>query len=152
MSGTCKAGDSVQTRFGKGVVREVRNNHRLLVDVQGRAMVFTESEVSPFDADRSTRRRSKAPTLAQGGPSAPHPSRTVVREVDLHGLTVEEALARIESVINDALLADVGELRLVHGKSGGRIKAALHQRLREFSSVRGFRLDARNAGVTIVDL
>jgi len=72
--------------------------------------------------------------------------------VDLHGLTVEEALVRAEHALNDAMLADCAELRLIHGRSGGRIRAALHRRLSEIPSVRGFGLDPRNAGVTVVRL
>jgi DNA mismatch repair protein MutS2 len=72
--------------------------------------------------------------------------------VDLHGLTVEEALARAELALNDAMLADLPELRLIHGRSGGRIKAALYRRLGTISAVRAVRLDPRNAGVTIVTL
>ena len=72
--------------------------------------------------------------------------------MDLHGLTVDEALARAEQALNDALLADFPEIRLIHGQSGGRIRAALHRRLGEIPTVRAFRLDPRNPGATIVSL
>jgi dsDNA-specific endonuclease/ATPase MutS2 len=68
----------------------------------------------------------------------------------LHGLTVEEALVRATEALNDALLADRPELRLIHGRSGGRIKAALHRQLGHIHAVRSVRLDPRNSGVTIV--
>jgi DNA mismatch repair protein MutS2 len=71
-------------------------------------------------------------------------------EIDLHGMTVADALERAERALNDALLADESELRLIHGRSGGRIKSALHQWLKGAPSVRKFRLDPRNEGVTIV--
>jgi DNA mismatch repair protein MutS2 len=71
-------------------------------------------------------------------------------EIDLHGLTVAEALERAERALNDALLADESELRLIHGRGGGRLKAALHRWLNTVPSVRRFRLDPRNEGVTIV--
>jgi dsDNA-specific endonuclease/ATPase MutS2 len=146
-------GEAVQTRFGQGVVREVRNNGCLLVDVEGRALVVTEMEISPLDA-RRRRSRSEEPgpayrsvrlDLQNQAPGVP-------AEVDLHGLSVEEALARTEHALNEALLAGVAELRLIHGRSGGRIRAALHRWLREIPSVRGFRADPRNEGVTIVKL
>jgi DNA mismatch repair protein MutS2 len=79
-------------------------------------------------------------------------ARRAPAEVDLHGLTVEEALVRAERALDDALLADCSELRLIHGKSGGRVRAALHRRLLDIGAVRAFRLDPRNAGVTIVSL
>ena len=59
---------------------------------------------------------------------------------------------RAESALSEALLADAEVLRLIHGRSGGRIRAALHRRLRELPGVRAFRLDPRNEGVTIVEL
>lgn len=74
------------------------------------------------------------------------------REIDLHGLTIAEALARADHALNDALLADFTELRFIHGRSGGRIRAALHQRLGAIPSVRAFELDPRNEGVTVVYL
>lgn len=146
----------MQTHFGKGVVREVRNNGRLLVDVQGRALVVREADVTVLDTGRPRSRPSRTRATEPAPPREsiqrrPGPSGPGV-EVDLHGLTVEDALARVESALNEALLADVDGLRLIHGRSGGRIRAALHRRLRELPNVRGFRLDPRNEGVTIVNL
>jgi dsDNA-specific endonuclease/ATPase MutS2 len=146
------AGASVQTPFGKGVVREVRNSGRLLVDVQGRAIVLKDAEVSVLPADPGTRRtprhiESRAPERS-GSSSVAH----VSSEVDLHGMTVEEALARAERALNDALLTDRADLRFIHGRSGGRIRGALHRWLAEVPSVRAFRLDPHNPGVTIVSL
>ena len=43
MASRFAAGDAVQTPHGKGVVREVRNNGRLLVQVQQRALVVAEA-------------------------------------------------------------------------------------------------------------
>jgi DNA mismatch repair protein MutS2 len=153
MTSRFTSGDMVQTRFGKGVVREVRNGGRLMVDVQGRAMVLTESEISVLDAGS---KRSLARPAAPGRGSKrirPKPvARKVSAEVDLHGLTVGDALERVQQALNEALLADFDELRLIHGRGGGRIRAALHRRLRETLSVRSFRLDPRNEGVTIVSL
>lgn len=70
----------------------------------------------------------------------------------MHGLTVELALARAEAALNDALLGDSPELRFIHGRSGGRIRDALHRWLAGIASIQGFRLDPRNAGVTVVTL
>lgn len=70
--------------------------------------------------------------------------------MDLHGLTTVEALARVDDALNEALLADAAELRVIHGRSGGRLRAALHRHLRDLN--RGFRLDPSNEGVTIVAL
>ena len=70
--------------------------------------------------------------------------------LDLHGKTVEEAVEALDTFLNDALLAGLAEVQVIHGRSGGRIKAAVHTRLRALSVVRAFRVNERNAGVTIV--
>lgn len=141
-------GDPVQTPLGKGVVREVRNGRRLLVEVSGRAVEFTEADVSRLDALRRQAIRAQAP----GPLPSREAARPVVTEIDLHGMTVEEALTRAEAALNEAILNDVAQLRFIHGRSGGRIRTALHRRLRQITSVQRFLLDPRNDGVTIVEL
>ena len=147
-------GDAVQTPLGKGIVREARNNVRLLVEVNSRSLVLDEGAVAPLEARkksaRGTHRKGSGPTAAADPPALRE--RRSIAELDLHGLTVDEALARVEQALSDALLANCSELRLIHGQSGGRIRGALHRWLRSIATVRSFRLDPRNAGVTIVSL
>jgi DNA mismatch repair protein MutS2 len=64
-------------------------------------------------------------------------------------MTREVAIEALDEFLNDALLASLDEVRIIHGRSGGRLKAAVHARLREVPTVRSFRVDPRNAGVTI---
>ena len=142
-------GDAVQTPFGKGVILELRNKGRLLVEVHGRALEVRECDVSALDAAGRSGMLRLGERVAGRSPQADRAAGPAV-EVDLHGLTVEEALTRAEEALNDALLANALDLRLIHGRSGGRIRAALHKRLREISSIRGFHLDPGNDGVTIV--
>jgi dsDNA-specific endonuclease/ATPase MutS2 len=136
-------GDDVQTPHGKGVVREVRNGGRLLVQVQQRAVIVAETAVTRLGA--TPRARSAPRHEASAAPPRDAPA-----EVDLHGLTVEEAVPRIDAALDAALRAGHAELRVIHGRSGGRLRGALHVRLREIPAVRGFRLDPRNPGVTVV--
>lgn len=140
-------GDTVQTKQGKGVVREVRNGGRLLVQIQARMVVVASADAAP--ATLSGRRATSAPAQETAMPRA---STGAPAEVDLHGLRVEEALHRIDDALDAALRAGHAELRFIHGRSGGRLRGALHERLRGISAVRGVRLDPRNAGVTIVSL
>lgn len=139
-------GDAVQTPFGKGVVREVRNNGGLLVQIQQRSMIVAANAVSALAGPLP-----KPGGLPAAVPAAAAP-RLAATEVDLHGLRVEEALARIDAALDAALLAGLPEMRFIHGRSGGRLRGALHARLRAISSVRGLHVDPRNPGVTIVEL
>ncbi len=156
------AGDLVQTPFGKGMVSAVRNGGRLLVQIQQRALVVDARQASLLAgaATAAPARATSSPRAASGGNAAlplaraRHGARArpVPGDVDLHGLTVVDALASIDAALDAALVAGLAELRFIHGRSGGKLRGALHQRLRAISAVRGLRLDPRNPGVTIVAL
>jgi DNA mismatch repair protein MutS2 len=65
-------------------------------------------------------------------------------------MTAEQAVMALEGFISDAILAGHESVQVIHGRSGGRLKAAVHARLRELPSIAGFRVDPANDGVTIV--
>jgi len=145
-----RPGDHVHVvRFGKGVVREVRNGGRYLVDVKGAAMVAAEAQLTLIEEAG----RSRAVSPHQTDSAAGLPSRAnAASSLDLHGKTTAEATAVLDEFLNDALLAGLAEVRVIHGRSGGRVKAAIEKRLKQLPSVRSFRLDPANPGVTIVSL
>jgi DNA mismatch repair protein MutS2 len=141
-------GDRVHiASFGTGVVREARNAGRYTVEIKGRTMIVAASQLEPAAPERAARKRS-------GGGAAPSDEGGTRAEgrssLDLHGKTVLEAVDALDRFLNDALLAGRREVRVIHGRSGGRVKAAIHARLRELAPVRAFRLDRANPGVTIV--
>jgi DNA mismatch repair protein MutS2 len=137
--------------LGKGVVRELRNGGRYLVEVRGRAVVVGREQISAFDAGRVRSTPKRAPPVWSEVAGAA-PSRPGGRSLDLHGRTAAEAADELDRFLNDALLAGVGEVRIIHGRSGGRVRSAVHTRLRELGAARSFRLDPGNPGVTIVTL
>jgi DNA mismatch repair protein MutS2 len=138
-------GDHVHVAaFGRGVVREVRNGGRCLVEVKGRSMVVLETQLTPAGPGR--RSSAASPPLPEPLERSDAPA-----TIDLHGKTREEAVAALDAFINDAILAGHSRVVVIHGRSGGRVKQAVHRRLKDLP-VRGFHLDTSNPGVTIVDL
>lgn len=151
MASTLSRGDAVQTPLGKGVVREVKRSGQLVVDVGGRAVVLGPDAVAPLPHSTGRTKRKATPETSPDPADVGEDDRgRAPAEIDLHGLTIEAAMARVEEAINDAILEDRATLRVIHGQSGGRIRAALHRWLRNTPSVRGFDVDPRNPGVTIV--
>jgi DNA mismatch repair protein MutS2 len=144
-------GDEVHVAaLGKGVVREVRNGGRYLVELKGRSIVAAEAQLGAV-SPRKRQPSSDAPVSKTTGSDSP--TRSYARtSLDLHGMTVEEAVAALDAWLNDALLASHAEVRVIHGRSGGRLKAAVHARLKQLPVVRATRLDPANPGVTIVTL
>ncbi len=143
------AGDAVHVRtLGTGVVREVRNGGRYLVDIKGRALVVGVDQLAPAP----TEKRRHVAAAAGVDPREPddHTAVAAGRSLDLHGRSVHEALEAVDLFLNDLLLEGEAHARIIHGRSGGRLKAAVHTRLAQLPAVRRFRLDPANPGVTIV--
>ena len=81
-------------------------------------------------------------------------SLTVSPELMLLGKTVDEALAELDKYLDDAYLAHIPQVRIVHGKGTGALRTAVHNYLRRQKYVKSFRLGTfgeGDAGVTIVD-
>lgn len=77
------------------------------------------------------------------------------REINLLGLTVQEALIEVENFMDSALLSGFEEVRIVHGYGTGRLKAAVHEYLKKNKHVDQFRIGTYGegeGGVTIVKL
>lgn len=149
---TFRPGDLVHVAaLGKGIVREVRNGGRYLVEIKGHSMVLAGHQLAPAESPRTPRRAKPAVGDTQE-PAAVEPTATASPSLDLHGRTVDEGLDALNEFLNTALLAGKGEVRIIHGRSGGKLKAAVHARLKLMPSIRSFGLDPRNPGVTIVRL
>ncbi len=145
------AGDHVHVAvFGKGVVREVRNGGRYLVEVKGRAMLVDASQLTAVQTRK--RQQKDIPHAAPSGVPAALGRTHAPRAIDLHGLTSEQAITALDAFLNDAILGGVDEARVIHGRSGGRLRNAVHARLKRLPAIRGYRLDPANPGVTIVTL
>lgn len=149
---TFAPGDEVHVAaLGKGVVREVRNCGRYLVELKGRSIVAAEAQLTAASARKRADPRGSNSSQA-GVPELFGTASHVATSLDLHGMTVEEAVAALDTFLNDALLAGHAELRVIHGRSGGRLKAAVQARLKQLPGVRIARLDPANVGVTIITL
>jgi DNA mismatch repair protein MutS2 len=78
-----------------------------------------------------------------------------LREVDVRGLRVDELDDRILQAIDGAVRGDLREVRIIHGKGTGALRARVGEMLKKDTRVVGFRLGAWNeggAGVTVAEL
>ena len=129
-----------------GIVVEVdrRNRHRVRM---GAALAWcAESDLAEVKA--SPRGKGAARKAARRTPARSDGRAASVPQVDLHGLTVEEAMARALAAIDRALQDGADAIEIVHGKGSGRIRASLHRLLAAIPAIASFTLDERNPGVT----
>ena len=81
-------------------------------------------------------------------------SSTVSTEINLLGKTVDEAIAILDKYLDDAYLAHLSKVRVVHGKGTGALRKGVHDYLRRNKRVASYRLGEfgeGDAGVTIVE-
>jgi DNA mismatch repair protein MutS2 len=79
----------------------------------------------------------------------------VPKELHLRGLRVDAALYELDRYLDRAALALHDQVRIVHGKGTGAVRAAVHERLKEHPLVRSFRLadvGEGDSGATVVEL
>lgn len=83
------------------------------------------------------------------------PVTTPRREVNVIGLRAEEALPVVDRAVDDAILAGLSALIIIHGKGTGRLKQAIREHLAGSALVRGLHpgdIHLGGEGVTVVDL
>ena len=81
-------------------------------------------------------------------------SLAVSPEINLLGTTVDEAIAELDKYLDDAYIAHVSPVRIVHGKGTGALRNGIHSYLKRQKHVKSYRLGTfgeGDAGVTIVE-
>ena len=79
----------------------------------------------------------------------------MIDEVHLRHLTVDEALLKLDKYLNDAFIAGLYQVRVVHGKGMGILRQAVHEQLVKHPLVKSYRPGSYGEGgdgVTIVEL
>ena len=76
-------------------------------------------------------------------------------EVHLRRLTIDEALLKLDQYLNDAFIAGLYQVRVIHGKGTGTLRQVVREQLAKHPLVQSYRpgdYGEGGAGVTIVEL
>ncbi len=139
-----------------GIVRGASGD-RVDVEVRGKRLRVALRDLRsrrPSDAKRPAESAPRS-SRARGSASLSRDSSAATRELVVIGSTVDEAIARAEKFLDDALLADEKRLRIVHGHGTGRLREGLTKFFRSHPLVASVSLAGDNeggAGATIVEL
>lgn len=149
-----KLGDSV-----KIVSMGLKGTVSSLPDKNGRLFVqcgIIRSQVSLNDLvllEEETVRTEKM-QRSSSGKLKMSKSYSVSTEINLLGKTVDEAISELDKYLDDAYLAHLPSVRIVHGKGTGALRKAVQNYLRKNKTVKSFRLGEfgeGDAGVTIAE-
>ena len=150
-----QVGDRVRVRPGSaaGTVRELVEG-RVFVEVGGLRMSLPPDEVEPIEGKeeprRGARERDEAVALDPGLLQIP-----AIHEVDLRGLRVDEVDLSLQRALDGAIVENLEEVRIIHGKGSGAVKARVQELLKADSRIGAFRPGGRGeggAGVTVAVL
>jgi DNA mismatch repair protein MutS2 len=133
----------------KGYVVELSGEDEAVVQLGIMKMKVKRSDLEPV--------RSAAP------PKQPEPAATVKRtredrvrmELDLRGATLDEAILEVDRFLDEAFLANLDQVYLIHGKGTGALRSGIQDFLRRHKHVKRFRLGEYGeggAGVTVAEL
>ena len=119
-------------------------------------MGIIRSKVHISDLELIDEAEIKTPTLQRTGAGKIRMSKSasISTEINLLGKTVDEAIAELDKYLDDAYIAHLKSVRVVHGKGTGALRKGVHNYLRRQKHVESFRLGEfgeGDAGVTIVE-
>lgn len=149
-----KPGDSVKvlTLNVNGIVSSAPDAKGNLTVQMG----ILKSRVNIKDLELIDEEVIKTPTLKRTGSGKIKMSKSsqVSVSINLIGKTVDEAMPELDKYLDDAYLAHLPQVTVIHGRGTGALKNAVHQKLRKSSHVKSFRLGEFGEGgygVTVVD-
>jgi len=137
------SGDRVRIMAGgpEGVVVEIRDD-RVVIDASGIRMKVPLSDLEPLESTAAKSDRSAA-SVSWSAPAGP-----VRTEVDLRGRRVDEVERELFQAMDEAILNDLPELRIIHGKGTGAVRSRVTEILETDGRVQAFRLGGRTEGGT----
>jgi DNA mismatch repair protein MutS2 len=133
----------------EGVVIEIDGN-RAEIDVRGKRIQAKVKELKVIAGPK--------------GPASPgkvrvnvdlKPREGMLSELNVIGMTVDQAVDRVSRFLDDTLVTDLHEVRIVHGHGTGQLRKGVHQFLKEHPQVQKYYAAPENqggGGATIVEL
>ena len=144
-AGELPVGQRVRLESGTvGEVMETRSDGRVVVRVGSLKLVVEPASLIPLHGESS--RRPAVP------PSRPDPTEGAAFEIDLRGLTGDEAEQTVLAALDAAILAEQPYLRIIHGKGTGVVRDRVQQVVRRDRRVKSHGFAPPNQGGTGVTM
>ena len=162
---TAKKGQTIfVTTLGKdGVIADVKGSEVVVqcgilkMTVPMKKCILTKAQ--PIDSEPNSAKKRKG-FAKNAAANYAHQmfvakSGSAKQEIDVRGMTMDEAIPVVDKAIDDALIAGIHTLRIIHGKGTGALRAGLTAYLEAHRCVRHLEeaaLEAGGSGATVVEL
>ena len=137
-------------QVGRRVWVETMNRPGIVVRVDGRrGRVEVNADGLAIEVDAAALREpdaEAAPAPAPHGHTVVRRPVSVAPEVKLIGQRVEEAMRSLETYLNEACLAGLGSVRIIHGFGTGALRDAVHAMLKKHPLIASFRYGEKHEG------
>lgn len=142
-------GDEVLVRsLGlKGIVLESTGNHEFLVQVGIMKSKIAASDLQVIEQEKAKVERNVTRVKSN--------RETIRTELDLRGSNVDEAIHAIDKYLDEAALAGLHQVRIIHGLGTGALRRGVTEYLRNHRAIKSMRLGVHGeggSGVTVVEL
>ena len=151
-----KAGDAVRMidTQAAGEIIEIKEN---MIQVETGSFRFIVSPDKVERISRSELRKSlkSGQTYRETDPALQQRKLNFKPEIDIRGVRGEEAIRQVQDLIDNALMVQHGNLRILHGKGNGILRQLVRQYLATVDVVKSFRdehVDMGGSGITVVEM
>ncbi|MBU2701561.1 DNA mismatch repair protein MutS2 [Sporomusaceae bacterium BoRhaA] len=124
----------------KGVVLDMSHDDLVL------QMGIMKMTVPMNDCRMAAQPARESRTYRRTKPSKISPVTSVTRQIDVRGTTVDEAIEVIDKFLDEALLAGLNEVLVIHGKGTGALRHGLREHLKQHPSVNHIAIAEMNEG------
>ena len=111
--------------------------------------------LSDIEDDAAKKKKKQMKKVNRSGMSTPAVSQSIRAEIDVRGMIGDDAWLAVDKYLDEAVLANLGSITVIHGKGTGVLRSVITQRLRHDKRVASIRPGAfgeGDSGVTVVTL
>ena len=146
--------DATATNYGDFLANSLDKIKDKFTDDELKSLKEDVEEIKKLEDELPAYSKSSSAQTSGSGKIRRSKSSSISSELNLLGMTTDEAIVELDKYLDDAYLAHLSPVRIVHGKGTGALRKAVHQYLRRQKHVASYRLGEYgegDAGVTIVE-
>ena len=153
-----KIGEKVRIRNINisGVIYKIQKNGintKYYIKVKGKTIILAEDDIEKEKS--SLNNTYYTPNQAKYVDNIYNYQNTFIPEITIRHQTLDIAMYNVENFVNEAITLGVKNIKIIHGRSGGILRKAVHEYLKHNKNVESYRLGnyyEGSYGVTIIKL